>query len=229
MSTCVGSVKGTDEYHSSGSGAIPTPTLHFAAIDQKDASILVQAYHYKHAPAGSVSWAYGAFVDGEMIAAVTFGTFPSPQIARSIGTPYPLTELNRLVIAEYAEIRKNLASSLVGFALRSLPKPLVVVSYADTAEGHVGYVYQATNFLYAGAATAHDSLYRFSGETLHPRTLASRGISAPAKWAKEVGAERVLPQPKHRYVYIVAEKRDKAAILASIKWPLSSAYPKKVA
>ena len=40
--------------------------------------------------------------------------------------------------------------TLVGRSLRLLPKPSVVVSYADTAQGHVGYVYQAANFIYTG-------------------------------------------------------------------------------
>jgi hypothetical protein len=31
-----------------------------------------------------------------------------------------------------------------------LPKPTIVVSYADTAMGHIGYIYQASNFLFTG-------------------------------------------------------------------------------
>jgi hypothetical protein len=56
-------------------------------------------------------------------------------------------ELNRLCLRYN---RKNEASFLVAKSLSLLPKPKIVVSYADTAQGHQGVIYQATNFLFTG-------------------------------------------------------------------------------
>lgn len=107
-----------------------------------------------------------------------------------------------------------------------LPKPCVVVSYADGGQGHNGYVYQATNFYFGGAAKAHDSEYVVDGVKTHPRTLAARGIKDPVRWARENGIEVVRPQPKNRYVLLLGSKTDRKHILRDIKWTLSKNYPK---
>src|SRR5512136_439793 len=96
-----------------------------------------------------ISFAFGAFVDGQLIGVVTYGTPASAPLREGIcGKEYSdqVLELNRLCCENSA----NVASELVGKSLRLLPKPKIVVSYADTEQGHIGYVYQATNFIYTG-------------------------------------------------------------------------------
>jgi hypothetical protein len=56
-------------------------------------------------------------------------------------------ELNRLVL-KYN--KKNEASMLVGKSIKLLPKPKIIISYADISQNHIGYIYQATNFIYTG-------------------------------------------------------------------------------
>jgi hypothetical protein len=53
-----------------------------------------------------------------------------------------VVELNRLCLLDND---KNQASFLVANSMKLLPKPTIVISYADTGQGHVGYVYQACN------------------------------------------------------------------------------------
>jgi len=156
---------------------------------------------------------------------VTFGPPASPQVARSVVEEQmrdKIIELNRLVIITKT---KNAASALVGKALSLLP-PSIVVSYADGGVGHVGYVYQATNFIYCGTAKAHDCQYFYEGRVFHPRTLASMGISAPKKWAAMVGATILPPQPKHRYVFFTGNKKFKRGARNALLWPIVCAYPK---
>jgi hypothetical protein len=66
-------------------------------------------------------------------------------------SPFVL-ELSRLAITSE---EKNAASFLIGKSIRMLPN-CVLVSYADCNEhvGHVGYVYQATNWIYTGQGSA---------------------------------------------------------------------------
>jgi len=97
----------------------------------------------------------------------------------------------------------------------------MVVSYADLGQGHVGYVYQATNFLYAGTAKAHDTEYLVDGKRIHPRTLAARGITNPVEWARVNGYSRISARPKHRYVIAVG-----GADYTEVRWSLSRDYPK---
>jgi len=164
--------------------------------------------------------------DALVVGAVTYGP-PPRQIAKNALTSQidgvSFFELTRLVVARGVA---NGASVLVGRSLKMLPPPSLVVSYADTAWGHSGIVYQATNWEYSGATVSHDSLYKYKGETLHPRTLASRGISNPKGWAAEVGAEQIPPQEKHRYFYFVGNRKQVKEMRAAFRYPLGVAYPK---
>lgn len=186
----------------------------------------IRSHHYSKRTA-LTQFAFGLFGESsEMEAAVTFGRPSSPQVARSLipSKREIVLELNRLVVVKPSE---NCASRLVGPALRLLPTPVVVVSYADRGQGHVGYVYQATNFLFAGESRPHDSEYIVDVKRVHPRTLAARGITAPREWARANGVMFVPIEPKYRYVWFRGRnRRETAELRASIKWVIGLPYPK---
>jgi hypothetical protein len=77
-----------------------------------------------------------------------------------------------------------------------------VVSYADSGQGHVGTIYQATGWLYLG--TSEQSYIRVRGQVEHPRTLYDRygrsGQSIPWLQAHvDPRASRVPMAPKLKY------------------------------
>ena len=55
-------------------------------------------------------------------------------------------ELNRLCTND--NLKKNANSFFFSNCIKLLPKPIIIVSYADQIIGHSGYIYQASNFLY---------------------------------------------------------------------------------
>ena len=78
-------------------------------------------------------------------------------------------ELNRLVVNE--NLGKNLLSFFVSKCLMFLPKPICVVSYADSSQGHHGYIYQATNWIFTGLNKVHERKIKDkNGKDVHPRT-----------------------------------------------------------
>jgi hypothetical protein len=90
------------------------------------------------------------FRNGDLVGVCTYGKPPSSTLLRGVcGEQYaPIVyELNRLCLRDNLPME---ASRLVAGTFRLLPKPLIVVSYADTKQGHEGVVYQATNFIYTG-------------------------------------------------------------------------------
>jgi len=174
-------------------------------IDNKDTDRWLLDKHYAKRKCQRM-FSFGLFVDDLLEGVVTYGMPPSPQVGRGfLGEENRgvVIELNRLCINESAP--KNSASFLVGNSLKQM-KDWVVVSYADGAMGHIGYVYQATNFLYCGAVKAHDKEYFIDGRWVHAKVLTNRGITAPAKWAKENNIPVKHPEPKHRYVYFGNKK-----------------------
>lgn len=137
----------------------------------------------------SISFAYGLFIDDKLEGVVTYGSPASPSLCKGVcGEVYrgKVLELNRLAINSNAP--KNSASFLVGRSLRLLPEDRIIVSYADTAQGHVGYVYQSTNWIYTGATKPRTDIDTGSKHSRH-----YEGITDYSK--------RKPRSAKHRYIF----------------------------
>lgn len=176
-----------------------------------------------------ISYAFGAYLEGGLVGVVTYGTPASAPLRTGVcGEAWAdkVLELNRLC----CENDRNIASQLVGRSLRLLPKPSVVVSYADTAQGHVGYVYQATNFLYTGLSAKRTDWKVKGKEHLHGATIAdeSRGFENRAQWMREKYGDDFYLEArprKHRYVYPCGSKAQRKQILGALRYKVES-YPK---
>jgi hypothetical protein len=176
-----------------------------------------------------ISHAFGAFVGSTLIGVVTYGCPSSSPLRKGIcGNEWSsnVLELNRLC----CESRKNLASTLVGRSLALLPKPSIVVSYADTGQGHIGFVYQATNFIYTGLS-AKGTDWKIKGmEHLHGQTIAdmSKGKENRAQFMRDkFGDDFYLNERdrKHRYIFFCGNKRQSQAMKAALKYKVEP-YPK---
>ena len=194
-------------------------------IDKATAKAVVEAMHYRKTL--GVFWeAFGLFENDKLMGVVCYGQ-PSAPIQKHAfkDRDFRLYELTRLVVDGG---NKNCASMLISDSLKMLnEQPSAVISYADSALGHVGIVYQASNWLYTGATTSHDKLYLVDGKALHPMTLRDQfGITNPTVWAKENNIAMVKPSPKHRYFYFNGNKRQRKHMLSKLAYPLVDQYPK---
>ena len=201
-------------------------------INNKDAHDLILNVHY----AGrlpSISYAFGLFRGGYNVGIVTYGKPPAaPQRSGVCGkdrAPIVL-ELNRLCLRDNL---KNEASRLVAASLKLLPKPSVIISYADPEQGHVGYIYQATNFIYTGM-TAKRSEWKIKGmEHLHSQTIADK-YRHHDKPSDAIRAEHgdnfyLKDRPrKHRYVYFTGSKTERKQLMKELRYGIEE-YPKEKA
>mgnify|MGYP003652355422 FL=1 len=179
-------------------------------IEYDDTKPFILDIHYaKRMP--SISYAYGLFCENKLVGIVSYGSPASPSLCKGVAgleNKSIVLELNRLVL-KYNN--KNEASYLVGNSLKLLPKPKIIVSYADTKQDHVGFIYQATNFLFTGTSKPRTDMAGKDGK--HSRhNLGDR-------------TKRVFRSSKHRYIYIIANKKDKKQLLKDLKYPLMG-YPK---
>ena len=161
-----------------------------------------------------IQYAFGLFDDELLIGVVTYGQPASPSLCKGIAgeeNRKNVLELNRLVVLpDYNN--SNCASFLVGNSLRMLPNGTYVVSYADAGGwGHVGYVYQATNWLYTGMTKPRTDKYSESGHSRHYVADETR---------------RQIRTAKHRYVYLVGDKRTKRNMMKQLKYKVIEKYPK---
>jgi hypothetical protein len=171
----------------------------------------------------SISHAFGLFHGEMMIGCVTFGTPPSAPLRRGVaGDQHKdrVIELNRLVLSENV---KNYASFLVSKALKMLGVDAIVVSFADTAQGHNGAIYRACNFSYCGLSAKRTDWKIRGREHLHGQTIADefRGRPNRAALMREKYGDDFYLAPrsmKHRYLYVVGSRNFKKTVAASLLW-----------
>ena len=190
---------------------------------------LLEIHYAKRMP--SISYSFGLYRDGEMCGVITYGSPPSSTLRRGLAGDKNIKnilELNRLCLRDNL---KNEASILVGKSLKLLP-PSIVISFADTEQGHLGIVYQATNFYYCGLSAKRTDWKIKGQEHLHGQTIADRYRGVPNRaeaLRKEYGDDFYLkPRPrKHRYVYFVGNKKVIKQFKEDLKYKIQP-YPKKV-
>lgn len=184
-------------------------------IDRERAKPFIEGIHYSRIFPNNIVYSFGLYEDGELIGVVTYGIPASPTLCIGLAGKENrdrVLELNRLAIKPNRG-GKNQASFLVSHSLKMLPNRTFVVSYADTGWGHVGYVYQATNFLYTGMSAKRVDTYQPEGK--HSRNYDKNNHS-------DLHQTR---NPKHRYVYLVGNKREKKEMLKELRYPIKP-YPK---
>lgn len=189
---------------------------------------LLDVHYARRCP--SVSWAFGLFVEDCLEGVVTYGTPSSATLRRGVcGDAFKsdVIELNRLVLLSN---EKNHASFLVGRSLRRLFGNKIVVSFADTSQGHIGYVYQSTNFIYCGLSAKRTDWKVRGMEHLHGQTVADefRGQPNRAQAMREKYGDDfyLAPRPrKHRYVTFTGTRKFKKEAMQSLRYPVMT-YPK---
>lgn len=158
-----------------------------------------------------ISHAFGLYIDEQLEGIVTYGVPASPFLCMGvcgIENKDIVLELNRLCLNDGIT---NGASFLVSKSLQMLPKPTIVVSYADTAMGHVGYIYQASNFLFTGTTKERTDMAGEDGK--HSRHNLGNSEN------------RINRSAKHRYVYFVGSKSQKNKLRQQLNYEVE-AYPK---
>jgi hypothetical protein len=199
-----------------------------SAINAKETKPWLLQRHYAKRMC-PISFAFGAWSGSTLVGVVTYGVPVSSSLRAGVcGKEWSskVIELNRLC----CENTKNIASILVGRSLRMLPRPLIVVSYADTEQGHVGYVYQATNFVYTGLSAKRTDWKIKGKEHLHGATVAdeSRGQPNRAQWMRDKYGDDFYLQErprKHRYIYACGSKSERKQILNALQYKVEP-YPK---
>jgi len=184
---------------------------------------LLQKHYAKRIP--QIMHAFGLYENNELVGIVTYGIPASPPLCMGIcGKEWSdkVLELNRLCLQENS---KNQSSFLVSNSIKLLPKPTIVVSYADQAQGHVGYVYQATNFLYTGLSANRVDWAVKGLEHKHTKTLCDGMTLESIKQKYGDDFYYTERSRKHRYIYFHSDKKQKKLMRSLLKYDVMP-YPK---
>lgn len=184
------------------------------------ATYACKRWHYS----GSVpSWKksrVGVWEDGEFIGCLIFTNPMPPTVKRFRCKNTEITELARVALRDHHAPVSRMIAIARRMLVRANPKLLVMVSYADTAQGHHGGIYQASGFRYYGKGKGtREFLYK--GKWHHARSIGQdikSGKLPQTAWKlphRESGA-------KHCYAQLIGAK-------GTYKIPLEEkAFPKRV-
>jgi|TARA_R100000951_G_scaffold67542_1_gene56982 hypothetical protein len=186
--------------------------------------IIVDRHYMGRVP--PISRAFGLFNGEKMIGIVTYGVSGSTTLRRGVCGDEQASnvyELTRLWTEDDAP--KNAASFLISQSLKMIDKE-IIVTFAEINAGHVGTIYQASNFFYCGLSAKFKDPKVKGLEHQHHTTYA-HGMNMQQVRDK-YGAENVyyVDRPrKHRYVYINAKKKRRRDLIKLIKYEVLP-YPK---
>jgi len=170
-----------------------------------------------------------AFEDGIFIGVVLFARGSNKHLGLPFGlTQFECVELVRVALSEHVVQTSRVISIACRMLKMHSDGVRLVISFANTAQGHHGGIYQAAGWIYSGVGSGDERSrpYRAPDRTIkHWRTVAGalskRGMKLTIEAAKSIGYEPLEKYPKHRYLMpLDAEMR--ARIL-----PLAKPYPKR--
>ena len=147
---------------------------------------------------------------------------------KSIATPFGLDQTQCVELVRIA-LRRHVTpvSRMLKQALRMLhqaaPKLELIVSYADSGQGHHGGIYQAANWIYLGP-TKPDRYYRDNcGNLWHPRKVNKRGYRMMFGEVRRVPRHdqliAFLKPPKHKYVWPFTKRMRRAMQARAMPYP----------
>jgi len=199
-------------------------TYSIEKIDYKTAMSIVCEKHYLHRKA-PCSFAFGLFDGNNIIGVICYGTPSSAPLRSGVCGPDEknnVIELTRLWVDDCSI--KNAESYLIGNTIKLINKE-IIVSYAEIEAGHIGTVYQATNWIYTGLSAKRTN-WTIEGVNKHCQTIADKYTS---KEIREIYGDRfsLVDRPrKHRYIYFNCGPRRRKYLISKLRYPILP-YPKK--
>ena len=196
--------------HGAGPGSTSRAALHAVRVQPVSIGVakgLLESKHYLHSLPGGTCLAFGVFLGYHLLGALTLGVGPynAPSLVAGAATGDCLT-LSRLWLAD--DLPHNGESRVIGIALRSLRRHTdvkFVLSYADSSQGHLGTIYQATGWLYTGLSEPTPLYDLGDGHLRHCRSVATFFGTRSVQHLSQHGLPlKLVPQvAKHRYVFFL--------------------------
>jgi hypothetical protein len=197
--------------------------LQVTPIPQSDAKNLLVSNHYLHSFPGGTKLSFGIFYQSILKGAITLGV--GPFLGYGLvdrATPEDCIILTRLWLAD--NLPRNSESRVIGILLRSLQKETslkFVLAYSDPAAGHLGTIYQATNWVYTGLSSA-TPLYDIGDGILHHSRSLAHGLGTHSiryLTSQGINVKTVPQMAKHRYIYFLDQSWRSRLMVPVLSYP----------
>ncbi|HBP17397.1 MAG TPA: protein Mom [Planctomycetes bacterium] len=184
----------------------------------KAATFAVKRWHYSRTMPVVKTVRLGVWWEGRFKGAVIFSRPCRNQHLMFGLRPEEVAELGRVALDRHEGFH---VTAVVAKALKKLrlrcPDLRLVVSFADPAEGHVGRIYQAGNWIYTGTSAPARMLVH-QGKRLHRRHYTGSTFDHP-KATPPPGSVWIPIPGKHRYVMPLDRRMRKQVLRLSKPYP----------
>ena len=204
-------------------------------ITSKSARKYIATYHYSKTLPDSTKYIYAGFLGNSIAGIICFGMGSSKNQYTALIPDIKegqYLELTRLWCPD--NMPHNTESKIISESLKSLPKKYkLILSFADPSKGHLGIIYQATNWYYCGMSNKGKSLITNDGIVKHTRLLGiykKRHPELRNKTNQEImdiyNWKYIKSYGKHRYVMLKGSKKERKFFFNIIKNRILP-YPKR--
>ncbi len=184
-------------------------SLHLDWCSHEAAKYAVEHWHYsKRMPSGRNNY-IGVWENDKYIGSFIYGYSISPHLGSLFGLKQTeVTELKRISLREHENPVTKMIARSIKMIVNKNPSLRLLVSFADTEQGHLGGIYQASNWVYVGVSIVQQMLIN-------------------GRWRNDVHANRMSGYPKrkapakHKYLYPLDNEMKKQIE------PLRQPYPKR--
>jgi hypothetical protein len=161
----------------------------------------------------------GVLENAKFIGVVLFSPGATPTLCKTYKlTQQECCELTRVALKEHSTPVSKIMAIALKMLKKSNPGLKLVISFADTKEGHHGGIYQATNWVYVGTAVPR-LIPMLKGKHVHERS-----VSAMVKAGKIKRSDFLWIPAKPKYKYLMPLNNDMLSKVIHLKKP----YPKRV-
>lgn len=205
--------------------SISKPVLKIDWATHEAAKFACVNWHYSKSVPVPPLVKVGVFEGGKFIGVVIFSRGASSNLLK----PYGLEntegcELTRVALTRHTTPVTRIVRLAVVFLKQQSPSLRLIVSFADPQQGHVGGIYQAGNWVYAGTTSKGKEFWHDS-KRLHSRQVSEKGWNIQQgktrKTVKPSECEIIETAGKHRYLMPLDNAmREQIA-------PLAKPYPKR--
>lgn len=184
------------------------PNLKIDWCSYKAAKMAVMRWHYsKRMPVFKQNF-LGVWENNKFIGAVIFGLGAAGSCNGAqygLARNFEVVELTRVALSQHTTPVTRIIAICIKMLRRKNPKLQMIVSFADSSQGHYGIIYQGGGWIYTGFYDSSGDCYLVNGKKEHAKTLHSRfgkgGQSIP--WLRaniDPKAQRIKGKPKFRYL-----------------------------
>ena len=184
------------------------------------AKYAVEHWHYSRTMPVAKMVSVGTWENGRFVGCVVFSWGANPNMAKPFGLKMTeCVELVRVALTSHSSQTSRIVAKAVKMLTTKSPGIRLLVSYADTREGHHGGIYQAMNWVYVGT-TAPKFDFELNGKVLQRRSYTGRNFDG-SRMRLPSGACKVASPSKHKYLYPLDRAMRKQIA------PLAKPYPKR--